>query len=339
MRCPTLTELPIADAGLVGWPWVEESPQLPNAMPNGKPWPRITVVTPSLNQARFLEETIRSVLLQGYPDLEYVVVDGGSRDGSVEIIKKYQPWLAWSVSEADRGQADAINKGLGKATSEIFNWINSDDFLQPGALGTVARDMSDGADIFAGTGVILGQDREVTPHANRNLVAERLIRGDLEVALLQPAIWFRRELLIRCGGFDPAFHYYFDAEMYLRYLALFPRVRYGSTAIAAFRVHAASKTSTRPEAFFAEYQWALEKLSQLQGFEVLWTPCRRRLEELDRHRAVARVLADGQTPKWRRAAVLLWVSRRHPRPRMLRISAAAVRRLLWNQPWITPVEE
>ena len=136
----------------------------------------------------------------------------------------------------------------------------------------------------------------------RRIAAKNIIRGDLDVEMVQPAIWLRRENVLRCGGPDPAFHYYFDVEMYLRYLAIFPRVGYGSAVLAAFRLHPASKTATRPEAFFAEYRWALEKVSRLEGFEALWTPCRRRLHELDRHRVVAHVLADVETPRWRRAA-------------------------------------
>jgi glycosyltransferase involved in cell wall biosynthesis len=108
-------------------------------MPDGRPWPRITLVTPSYNQGRFLEQTIRSVLLQGYPNLEYLVIDGGSTDGSVDVIKKYERFLTHWVSRPDRGQVDAITQGLGLATGAWFNWLNADDILLPGALATVAR--------------------------------------------------------------------------------------------------------------------------------------------------------------------------------------------------------
>src|SRR5262249_26474448 len=137
MPCPTLAELAPPPPAKTGWPWTVETSSLPPLRLDGTPWPRVSIVTPSYNQGQFIEETIRSVLLQGYPDLEYIVSDGGSSDKSVEIIKKYQSWLAYWVSERDNGQSHAIKKGLARATGDLFNWINSDDVLLPGALAAV----------------------------------------------------------------------------------------------------------------------------------------------------------------------------------------------------------
>src|SRR5438105_607276 len=115
MHCPKLSDLPAPSKGKTGWPWTEESSQCDTSAIKGREWPRISVVTPSFNQGQFIEATLRSVLLQGYPNLEYLVVDGGSRDNSVEIIKKYSRWLTYWVSEPDSGQSDAINRGLNRA--------------------------------------------------------------------------------------------------------------------------------------------------------------------------------------------------------------------------------
>ena len=128
MQCPTLSELPpphpARPAGHGQRKQAAAEAELGEAS-----WPRISIVTPSFNQGRFIEETIRSVLLQGYPNLEYFVIDGGSTDNSVEVIKKYSPWLTYWVSEPDRGQSDAINRGLKMASGDFATWINSDESL------------------------------------------------------------------------------------------------------------------------------------------------------------------------------------------------------------------
>jgi len=122
-----------------GWPWNKEIQDFPETMPDGSPWPKISIVTPSFNQAQYIEETIRSVLLQGYPNLEYIIIDGGSTDGSVEIIKRYEPWLTYWVSEPDYGQTYAIQKGMDITTGVLKNWLNSDDILLAGSLFSLAE--------------------------------------------------------------------------------------------------------------------------------------------------------------------------------------------------------
>src|SRR5690606_18735561 len=131
----------------------------PEVMPDGRPWPRISIVTPSYNQGDFIEETIRSVLLQGYPNLEYIVIDGGSSDDTPAIIRKYQPWIAYWTSQPDNGQADAINKGLARSTGYIFQFINSDDIVERNCLATVARSIGDNT-LLAGAVRNFGNDRE-----------------------------------------------------------------------------------------------------------------------------------------------------------------------------------
>ena len=139
MLCPYLKQLPNPPISKTDWPWTQESPQLPVRMPYGSNWPKISIVTPSFNQGKFIEETIRSVLLQGYPNFEYIIIDGGSTDGSLEIIKKYAKWITYSVSESDNGQTHAINKGFKRATGEIVAWLNSDDYYQYSTLSCIAK--------------------------------------------------------------------------------------------------------------------------------------------------------------------------------------------------------
>src|SRR5678816_3341009 len=147
MNVYSIDDLPRPGPGRSGWPWTEAPPPLPPTGPNGQPWPRISIVTPSFNQAQYLEETIRSVLLQGYPNLEYFVYDGGSTDGSVEILRRYEPFLQGWVSERDKGQSDAINKGFARCTGEVVNWLCSDDILLPGALLHVGQAFVERRDI------------------------------------------------------------------------------------------------------------------------------------------------------------------------------------------------
>ena len=123
----TLKDLPPPPPGKSGWPWTVSSKVIPETMPDGSELPRLTIVTPSYNQGKFLEATIRSVLLQGYPNLEYIIIDGGSTDCSIEVIKRYEKYLFYWHSKKDKGQADAINQGLNKSSGRILGWINSDD--------------------------------------------------------------------------------------------------------------------------------------------------------------------------------------------------------------------
>jgi glycosyltransferase involved in cell wall biosynthesis len=136
---PAIKSLPEPLNPGVGWPWLYHSQAVPARRADGAEWPKITIVTPSFNQGQYLEATLRSVILQNYPNLEYIVIDGGSSDDSVEIIKKYAPWISFWQSQPDKGQSDAINKGLTLASGVWFNWLNSDDILQPNALFNLAE--------------------------------------------------------------------------------------------------------------------------------------------------------------------------------------------------------
>ena len=197
-----IAELPAADPALTGWPWTEEGTSFQPTPGDIQEWPRISIVTPSLDQGEFLERTIRSVLLQGYPNVEYIIVDGGSTDGSLAIIKKYSQHLAYYVSEPDRGYVHAINKGLRLATGEIICWLNSDDFYLPGTLCTVAENLA------AGTGrvAIVGHMMKVFADGQppQKIIGQysslhRLLKFWRGYQMHQPSIFWRREVFESIG--------------------------------------------------------------------------------------------------------------------------------------------
>jgi glycosyltransferase involved in cell wall biosynthesis len=188
-------------------------------MPNGAPWPRISIVTPSYNQGQFIEQTIRSVLLQGYPNLEYIIVDGGSTDASVEIIKRYESWLAYWESEKDRGQSHAINKGLERATGQIFHWLNSDDYLTPGALQEVANMVVKHPDAVGW----VGGCRRVDPAGNllslvipQNLARDHLANWARDGFFYQPSCFFSAQTWEEVGPLDENLHCALDLDLWLR---------------------------------------------------------------------------------------------------------------------------
>jgi glycosyltransferase involved in cell wall biosynthesis len=233
LRCQSINDLPAPPPGRVGWPWTEGSPQLPSMTAGGCPWPRVSIVTPSYNQGQFLEETIRSVLSQGYPDLEYIVIDGGSTDGSAEIIRKYEPWLAYCVSERDAGQSDAIAKGFARATGEFAAWLNSDDLYLPGAVGRAAAALSSHADaalIFGGCEFIDDSSLStgVVWRGNQRTAKELVLEGN---GVPQQAAFMRRACLVRAGGVDISLRYVMDHELWVRLALVGDLLRRSSGAV------------------------------------------------------------------------------------------------------------
>jgi len=212
----------------------------------------ITVVTPSFNQARFIEGTIRSVLLQGYPNLEYFVLDGGSTDGSVDIIKKYAPWLSYWVSEPDGGQSAAINRGLRRGSGLFTTWINSDDMLCRDALTTHATRVGfDPSVVYIGDCLYIDQDDNTDDlHHARVHTFEDLLRisrvwrapgnrGNID----QPAVLFPRELALQVGGVNVNNHWTMDYELWGRFLLAGATFVYTHIPFGAFRVHDEQKTA------------------------------------------------------------------------------------------------
>lgn len=219
-RAPVaLADLPDPPAGRTGWPWTTASAPMEPRMPDGAAWPRITIVTPSYNQAQWVEATLRSVLLQGYPNLEYIVMDGASTDGSVEVIERYAPWLDEWRSEPDDGQPDAINKGFARATGEILGWINSDDLLLPGALEHVARFARAHADAVAWVGACyrIDTDGRITDTIRpRGLDEDTLADWGKAGFFYQPSCFFDADAWAEIGSLDDRLEYGFDVDLWLK---------------------------------------------------------------------------------------------------------------------------
>ncbi len=204
------------------------------------PHPLVSIITPSYNQARFLEDTLQSVLRQNYPHLEYIVVDGGSTDGSAEIIKRYADHLAWWVSEPDKGQADAINKGFRRAAGEIVAWLNSDDLYLPNAI-------TEAVEVFQahpGAGMVFGD--AVSSDAEGHLL-NHLPAGNLQLINLlrfqiitQPAVFMRRSLLEKVNYLDPSYHFFLDHHLWIR-MAREAEIVHQERTWAVSRYHADAK--------------------------------------------------------------------------------------------------
>lgn len=254
MRCPTLKELPPSPPDKKGWPWTEEYPQMSGTLPDNQPWPRISIVTPSYNQGSFIEETIRSVLLQGYPDLEYMVFDGGSEDGTVEIIQKYSPWITDWVSEPDRGQAHAINKGFSRSTGDLLAWLNSDDFYLPGALKLFAEHH-----IANPQAILMGDVENFSDGKDHFWLTKQFNISFRNIVLTenepwswhQPGMFVPGPLSMAVGPLDEDLRYAFDLDWLLRLLQ-HAAVSYLQIAVARFRFHDSTKTTAEAPAMTKE---------------------------------------------------------------------------------------
>ena len=229
------------------WPWVTKfEADIYQARQN---WPKISIVTPSYNQALYLEETILSVINQHYPNIEFIIIDGGSTDHSVDIIKKYERHLAYWMSEKDKGQADAITKGLKICTGEIFNWINSDDLLAEKALLTLAETYlkNQHIKIIAGGCTHFVDTREdIETTFVKDLSFEGLISEKSHFQ--QPAQWIITNK-VKNLSIDTNLDYSFDWGMILNIELQKKEVRYLHQNLAYFREHVHAKTATNALAF------------------------------------------------------------------------------------------
>jgi len=202
----------------------------------------VSIITPSFNQARFLEETIRSVLDQDHTDLEYIIIDGGSTDGSQEIIKKYAHRLVWWVSEKDGGQTDAINKGFARAKGDVLAWLNSDDTYHPGAVSAALAFMQahpEAGLVYGDTNFIDQNGRILGTFPAAQTDYKRLRRGYVHIP--QQAAFFRADIWKQVGPLDPSFFFAMDYDLWVRIASVSP-ILYTHQLWANFRLHSQGKT-------------------------------------------------------------------------------------------------
>jgi glycosyltransferase involved in cell wall biosynthesis len=236
-RSPLPDGLPAAPPGRKGWPWTAEAP--PPADLAEVRWPRISIVTPSFQQAAFVEECLRSVLLQGYPNLEYLVMDGGSRDGSPEIIARYAPYLSYWQSRADSGQGDAINQGFERASGEILGWLNSDDLLLPGALIAVARAFLNGnPDIVYGDALNAFEDDHTLQYWQGYWVTPSFLQFGGVIS--SHSVFWRRSIHVPLWA---DLNCNIDGELWQR-LVPGRRLRYLPQPLGVCRIHGDTKSSS-----------------------------------------------------------------------------------------------
>ncbi|OLP18791.1 hypothetical protein BST81_08610 [Leptolyngbya sp. 'hensonii'] len=254
-----LKDLPTPPPGKVGWPWTKQAPPLPQYMPNGQEWPLISIVTPSFNQDQFLEATIRSVLLQGYPRIEYIILDGGSTDQSPEIIQKYAPYLTFWVSEPDGGQAAAINRGFCMATGDLVGWQNSDDYYHHGTFrqaAELALSYPEADVLYGPTTCIDAQGIFLRPYP----VSEFTIADSLPfLNVCNQAMFFRQKVFADGHFLDDRLHHVMDHEFLVRLNLLGYRFVFGPRIAGYFRYHAETKGATA-------FRVASDELMRLYAF-------------------------------------------------------------------------
>ena len=254
----------------------------------------VSIITPSYNQASYLEQTITSVLNQDHADIEYIVVDGGSTDNSVDIIKKYSSRLAYWVSEKDKGQADAINKGFAKATGEVVAWLNSDDYYLAGTVSAAVKVFDENPDVVLVYGNMLAVDEHGKTFNALNY--KQLSLEDLLCFQIigQPAVFMRRSALQKTSGLDSSFHFLLDHHLWIQ-LAQLGRILHVPQVWAAARYHAAAKNRAKAAEFGREAFRILEWAERNESLAPILKRVSRRARAAA-HRVDARYLLDGGQP-------------------------------------------
>ena len=267
-----LENLPASPPNKTGWPWTEQTAPLPSTMPNGEPWPKISIVTPSYNQGEFIEETIRSVLLQGYPNLEYIIIDGGSTDQTKEILERYKPWLSYVVSEPDGGQSDAINKGFAHASGFVRGYLNSDDVFLPEALnqvGAIASEHAQQPIIVAGNALMCYEslsDIYATCHPIPPKDLTDAIK--MEGIFPQPATFWTQPTSQAELTFNPNLVFCMYREFWLKLLRIGYKIITLDRSLAFYRHHKEAKGTANTGFFWSEKAGlALSNMEYLDSLE------------------------------------------------------------------------
>lgn len=251
----------------------------------------VSIVTPSYNQAPFLEQTIQSVLEQDYPHIEYIVVDGGSTDNSVEVIRKYADRLAYWISEKDSGQAEAINKGFARANGEIVAWLNSDDYYMFNTISVAVRCFEQNPDVVMIYGDMLavnGDGQTINVLKYKQLSLQDLLCFQI---IGQPSVFFRRSALEKVGRLDPTFHFMLDHHLWIR-LALEGRILHIPQVWSAARYHPQAKNRARAAEFGREAFRVLDWAKKQPGLAESVSKVKRRALA-SAHRYDSRYLLDG----------------------------------------------
>ena len=254
----------------------------------------VSIITPSYNQAKYLEQTITSVLDQTYPSIEYIVVDGKSKDGSVDIIKKYADKLAYWVSEKDKGQADAINKGFSRATGEIIAWLNSDDYYLPETVQAAVKIFEENPDVVLVYGNMLAVDENSVTFNTmkyRQLTLKDLLCFNI---IGQPAVFMRRSALQQTNGLDATFHFLLDHLLWIQ-IAKQGKILHVNQTWAAARYHAEAKNVSKAAEFGREAFRILETIAQDKDLAKALLSVDRRAHA-SAFRVDARYLLDGGYP-------------------------------------------
>jgi glycosyltransferase involved in cell wall biosynthesis len=244
------TKYPMQISEFSNWPWFGDKEKFRIQMPDGRPWPRICVVMPSYNHVQFLEASICSILSQGYPNLEYIIMDGGSTDGSVEVIKKYEPWLSYWRSATDNGQYSAIQEGFERSNSEVMTWLNSDDLLFPWTLFTIGKIFANLPDIqwlSSSIGAMTDETNDNIGFWYRRGMNYRWFFENRPLSqkgfIQQEGTFWSRNLWEKAGArFDGSLQYAGDLELWARFWQ-YADLATVATPLGIFRQHDGQKSS------------------------------------------------------------------------------------------------